>query len=64
MPNGIRMVKLLPLLQRKTIETTRSDGFEKVRSSEHITLKKKAGGSSDNMVSAPEGSSSSFSLKS
>jgi len=38
------MTKLRPLPQRKVIEILRSNGFEEVRSSEHITFKKKAGG--------------------
>ena len=38
------MTKLRPLPQRKVIEILRSNCFEEVRSSKHITFKKKAGG--------------------
>jgi predicted RNA binding protein YcfA (HicA-like mRNA interferase family) len=37
------MAKLRPLSQRKVIEILRSNGFEEVRSSKHITFKKKVG---------------------
>ena len=37
------MARLRPLPQRKVIEILRSNGFEEVRSSKHITFKKKAG---------------------
>ena len=37
------IAKLRPLSQRKVIEILRSNGFEEVRSSEHITFKKKVG---------------------
>lgn len=35
--------KLRPLLQRKVIEILRSNGFEEIRSSKHITFKKRVG---------------------
>ncbi len=37
------MGKLRPLLQRKVIEILRSNGFEEIRSSKHITFKKRVG---------------------
>ena len=37
------MAKLRPLPQRKVIEVLKSNGFEEVRSSKHITFKKKVG---------------------
>jgi predicted RNA binding protein YcfA (HicA-like mRNA interferase family) len=37
------IAKLRPLSQRKVIEILRSNGFEEVRSSKHVTFKKKVG---------------------
>lgn len=37
------MAKLRPLPQRKVIEILSSNGFQEVRSSKHITFKKKVG---------------------